>query len=361
MSGHPGYSLHEFDEWLGAIAPAGLTSSNGTAADTDWAALLIGAPEGQRHGIAVQIAGHYLGLRIAPKEVAQILAGYAARCTPPFPEREARELVCDLARRDRARAQHVAPTTGEGAETRAGDAAGLALVTVAELLGEPDDAHTWIVERRLPAGGLGLLAGKPKAGKSTAARCLALAVARGASWLGHATTQGPVIYLALEEKRTEVRDHFRALGATVADPIHILCESAPLDALDRLRREAERLHPVLIIIDPLFRFVRVKDGNDYATMTAALEPLLALARETGAHVHQEGAMAKARRLLPSPKHRRLESREGTLTTSMVLPRTLHREALIAGARLNWPLAEVVRVALAEWLERNKADLRGDRQ
>jgi RecA-family ATPase len=41
---------------------------------------------------------------------------------------------------------------------------------------------------------------------------------------------------------------------------------------------------VLIIIDPLFRFVRVEDGNDYATMTAALEPLLVLARETGACV-----------------------------------------------------------------------------
>src|SRR4029450_6335928 len=38
------------------------------------------------------------------------------------------------------------------------------------------------------------------------------------------------------------------------------------------------------IIDPLFRFVRVEDGNDYATMTAALEPLLVLARETGACV-----------------------------------------------------------------------------
>jgi hypothetical protein len=36
----------------------------------------------------------------------------------------------------------------------------------------------------------------------------------------------------------------------------------------------------------LFKFVRVpaERGNDYATMTAALEPLLQLARETGAHV-----------------------------------------------------------------------------
>jgi hypothetical protein len=162
---------------------------------------------------------------------------------------------------------------------------GLELVSVGELLGEHDEAaQTWIVAGRLPAGGLGLLAGKPKAGKSTAARCLALAVARGALWLEFPTTAGPVIYLALEEKRREVREHFRALGATAADPIAILCASAPLDALARLRHETERRRPVLIIIDPLFRFVRVDDGNDYATMTAALEPLLTLARETGACV-----------------------------------------------------------------------------
>ena len=42
--------------------------------------------------------------------------------------------------------------------------------------------------------------------------------------------------------------------------------------------------PVLVIIDPLFRFTRVADTNDYARVTAALEPLLALARTTGTHV-----------------------------------------------------------------------------
>jgi AAA domain len=95
-----------------------------------------------------------------------------------------------------------------------------------------------------------------------------------------------VIYLALEEKRQEVRAHFRALGATRTDPIYILCATAPQDALARLRVEVARRHPVLIIIDPLFKLVRVPSerGNDYATMSAALEPLLQLARETGAHV-----------------------------------------------------------------------------
>jgi hypothetical protein len=37
-------------------------------------------------------------------------------------------------------------------------------------------------------------------------------------------------------------------------------------------------------VDTLFRFINVTDGNDYARVTSALTPLLALAREHGAHL-----------------------------------------------------------------------------
>ena len=102
--------------------------------------------------------------------------------------------------------------------------------------------------------------------------------------LGKATLQGPVIYLALEEKRSEVRKHFRDMGATGEEGVYIFAASAPVDALQQIRTVAEEKKPALIIIDPLFRLTRVKDSNDYAQVTAALEPLLVLARETGAHV-----------------------------------------------------------------------------
>jgi hypothetical protein len=41
---------------------------------------------------------------------------------------------------------------------------------------------------------------------------------------------------------------------------------------------------VLVFIDTLFRMTLVKDANDYAQVTAALDPLLAVARDQGAHV-----------------------------------------------------------------------------
>jgi hypothetical protein len=141
------------------------------------------------------------------------------------------------------------------------------------------------VDGLLPESGFSLLVAKPKVGKSTLARNLALCVAaQGKTFFGRSVQHGPVIYLALEEKRSEVKKHFQEMGATGDEPIDISTTSAPADGLAQVRAIAEQRKPVLIIIDPLFRFTRVKDGNDYAQVTQALEPLLRLARETRAHV-----------------------------------------------------------------------------
>jgi hypothetical protein len=60
-----------------------------------------------------------------------------------------------------------------------------------------------------------------------------------------------VIYLALEEKRSEVRKHFRAMGATGNEEIYIFASSAPADALAQIRVLIEEKKPALLIIDPL--------------------------------------------------------------------------------------------------------------
>jgi hypothetical protein len=118
-------------------------------------------------------------------------------------------------------------------------------------------------EDHLPAGGDSLLGAKPKAGKSTTARGLALAVARGDDFLGCQTSQGTVFYLVLEEKRSEVKLHFAAMGACADDPSFIFCAPSPADGLSHLRAAAEKDNPALIN-GTLFKFIRMKDGNDYA-------------------------------------------------------------------------------------------------
>jgi len=161
---------------------------------------------------------------------------------------------------------------------------GFRLVSLHDLFLEPEEKVSYIVQDRLPAGGFSILAGKPKAGKSTLARCLALAVARGEPFLGWVTAQGPVIYLALEEKRSEVRAHFRAMGAGGDEPIFTHAAQAPQDGVLALEEIVNEHKPALIIVDPLLKLARVRSEKEYAEVSAALEPLLNLARESGAHL-----------------------------------------------------------------------------
>jgi putative DNA primase/helicase len=90
--------------WMLARLAGPTPSANGgppTTEATNWAALLAGAREGERHAVAARIAGHYLGKGLPPAEVEQILVGYTARCAPPFSAAEARRIVQDLAEKDR--------------------------------------------------------------------------------------------------------------------------------------------------------------------------------------------------------------------------------------------------------------------
>jgi hypothetical protein len=160
----------------------------------------------------------------------------------------------------------------------------MAFTRLSDLFNEAEENVSWLLEDTLPVGGFSATVAKPKVGKSTLARNLALKVAKGTPFLGKEVKQGPVIYLALEEKRSEVKKHFRDMGATGEEEVYVYASSAPVDAIKQVREKAEEIRPALIIIDPLFRLTKVKDGSDYAEMTQALEPLLMLARDTEAHV-----------------------------------------------------------------------------
>jgi predicted ATP-dependent serine protease len=152
------------------------------------------------------------------------------------------------------------------------------------LLLEPDEKIAWIVDGLLPSSGFSVIAAKPKVGKSTLARQLALCVSQGESFLGLRTTKGPVLYVALEEKRSEVKKHLKSLGATGGEDLYSYIGSVPEEAAKWLEKETRGRKPVLVIIDTLFRFVNIADGNDYAKVTSALTPLLSLARDNGAHL-----------------------------------------------------------------------------
>lgn len=180
-------------------------------------------------------------------------------------------------------------------DSRSEDRNVMRFTRMGDLLTEHEEEIVWLWLDHLPMCGDSLMVAKPKVGKSTWARCLCLKVSRGDDFMGRKTAQGSVFYLALEEKRAEVRRHFRAMGARSDDPIFVFCAASPDDGLAQLREAMKSEKPVLVVVDPLFRFVRVKDGNDYAAVTNALEPLHNLARESGAHVMAVHHMGKGDR------------------------------------------------------------------
>jgi len=161
---------------------------------------------------------------------------------------------------------------------------GMPLIKLSDLLKEPDELVSWLVEGLLPAGGFSVIAAKPKVGKSTIVRELVLAISRGETFLDKPVSKGSVVYYALEEKKSEVKRHFQDMGADGNEEIYIYTGGTPVDAIQQIKKVVEDIKPVLIAIDPLFKLTKIKDGNSYAEVTQALEPLLRLARDTGTHV-----------------------------------------------------------------------------
>lgn len=161
---------------------------------------------------------------------------------------------------------------------------GYALVSMSDLMQRQHKRQTWVVANLLASGGMSILAGKPKQGKSTLARNLALAVARGNDFLGCKTQQGPVLYLALEEIELHVQHHFKQMGGAGSDPIHTAFAEHRIDDERKLEHAISEHKPALVIIDPLFHFVRIKDGNSYAEVNDKMKAISRIARRTGTHI-----------------------------------------------------------------------------
>lgn len=155
---------------------------------------------------------------------------------------------------------------------------------IGDVLMEPEEPLTWLVDDLLPAGGVSLLAARAKTGKSVLARNLALAIARGERFLRRPCAQGTVLYLGLEERREDVRSDFAKLGVRNDDAIIVHVGSAPEKPLEALRAKILETDAKLVIIDPLVRFARMKEIRSYTEVYEHLGPLNDMANELGCHI-----------------------------------------------------------------------------
>jgi hypothetical protein len=153
------------------------------------------------------------------------------------------------------------------------------------LMPEPEpDLEGWLVDGRLPRSGTSILTGEAQVGKSTLARQLALSVARGAPWLGFATTGGPVLYLHFDTCLADLCADFEQIGLTPRDDVHFLLEAAEVGLLDQIRKRAWELEAALIVVDGLDPLLRLEESRQGSQSTSAFDRILGLAHATGAHL-----------------------------------------------------------------------------
>ena len=264
------YSLSDFD-YLPQVGRVG-ESKETTGTSEGWEKeLLEGVPQGQRNQSAARLAGRLLAKGLSEREALIFLSGWNRRNNPPLAEREIETILASISKAH----QKNHPEKPK--------AHGFRLISAQRLLKEPEENTQWVWEGILPQGGMSLLVAKPKVGKSTLALNLAVAVSRGEDFLGRPTIRGPVVYLALEEKRGEIRKRLMAMEVE-DEPIHLHFGLAPKGAIDQIDLLLAETGAVLLVVDTLQKLARVKDLNDYATVTTTLEPLLALARERNCHI-----------------------------------------------------------------------------
>jgi len=162
---------------------------------------------------------------------------------------------------------------------------GFAFVSWDTLVTEPEEEVAWVWDGVLATSSTSLLVSKPKVGKSTFARNIALLVASGGEFLGRPITPGPVLYLSFlgEGKRAEIRNQ-TVKWPRPTHPFLLYVGPTPLEPLPALRAAVAQHRPALVVIDTLFRFRRVSDTNDYAEMVTVTEELAAIAADYGCHI-----------------------------------------------------------------------------
>jgi RecA-family ATPase len=162
------------------------------------------------------------------------------------------------------------------------------LLDLPELLVQsPTGGRGYLLRDTLPLGGISLLAGDPKCGKSTVARHLMRVVASVDSdpaWIGRSVKTGTVLYYALEELLDEVVNVFRQAGC-IDEPIYLRAgDLGGVPLVEIMKYDMADTNPKLIVVDPMMDALGVNDINNYAEVNANLKAMVNMIRQTDAHL-----------------------------------------------------------------------------
>lgn len=242
--------------------------------------------EGSRNTTLASIAGTFRRRHIPQDAALEALKGMNRdRCSPPLDDDEVEQIVesiysnyppgPDPIVRPPEEVFTPVPEAMEKPTPNKGKPA-ISVWTPEQLRQRPRPEYRWLVDGMLPPDQSCALVAKPKVGKSTLARALAVAVAQGTEWLGASCVQGPVIYVKFpnEGKWVEFDEEIRRLGIRDEDPLYLVDverfedRKTVLSYLEGLYRD---VNPVLVIVDTFQGLAQIDDLNDYVKVHKALQ------------------------------------------------------------------------------------------
>lgn len=275
-------------KWLRQCILAGENRGGATEAGTrlDTAAIIAGVPEGQRDEMLFKLACKLRNADV-PKDMAVALVSEAAaKAQPAFDRKTALEKV------DRVYAVY-APAIRNGGSTTGVSSNG-APVQLAPLP-PPMRANEWFAQEEqrfaeatfiwdgvLEAGGYTMVGGKKGHGKSTFTRTLAFKLSRGEDFLGRAMTRSRVWYMDFEPGGRGRINALRRLGWVDDDWIEFSTIPPPVNHPDVFKWVRQNIIDKgfeVIVVDTLFKLLRIDGANDYDKGLYAQVPLEEICRE----------------------------------------------------------------------------------
>jgi len=245
--------------------------------------------EGARNNGLMSSAGKLRHLGCDQTEIeATLLVLNEKRCSPPLPENEVKSIAKSV----------LNYPSGNKID-----------VCISDIRSADEILHTdlppihWVVKDLIIEGGVTLLSGKSKTGKTWLGLQIAVAVAKGESLFESPVKKGRVIYYHLEDGMRRIKDRLFKIGMEDGVDLAFISQINPLgtnNGIEELKKLIDKEKPILIIIDPLTAGRNLKLSEDKAEDVASIfYPIRKIAQETGVsfmivHHHKKGSVGDPR-------------------------------------------------------------------
>jgi hypothetical protein len=214
---------------------------------------------------------------------------------PPLDDREVDEIIRNGTRNPDRPDFQTSSVDGSNRVYSSGGQTAPASVMVVEEFEAAETANTEYLKRRPIIEQLGytesiaLAVGGKHHGKTTNVRTVALSVARGLPVWDRKTERGHVTYVCSDDELASSRMELLRMGWNKSDPLSLIHIAPgtypdPEKALLEISAISAKYNSVLIVLDMLFDFAKIKDEMSYAGTREAIGKIQTLASKTKAFV-----------------------------------------------------------------------------